>query len=179
MELTPTVVEDCVKVCEDQEKDALVIPEISVGEGFWARCRSLDKQIYIGERGFEAARFVKKEAFDAVGGYDQDLEAGEDYDLHYRIELAGYKISCITSLIRHHEGQLTSKKILRKCRYYGRSMNKYAKKNKLIRKPIYVQLWIKKWKLLVKNPQCFVGLILIKLVEFVFVGRHSRFVVLK
>jgi arabinofuranan 3-O-arabinosyltransferase len=48
MELTPNVVGECVAKAESGF-DAVIIPEVSVGEGFWAKCRALEKLCYIGD----------------------------------------------------------------------------------------------------------------------------------
>ena len=40
MELTPSVVEECVNRVKEGS-DAVIIPEVSVGVGFWAKCRAL------------------------------------------------------------------------------------------------------------------------------------------
>ena len=55
MEFTPRVVEECInKVTAGY--DAVIIPEVSVGFGFWAKCKALEKSCYIGAREFSCAR---------------------------------------------------------------------------------------------------------------------------
>ena len=111
MELTPHLIEECVKKSLNEDVDAIMLPEIRVGKGFWANCRALERLLYIGNPLIEAVRFIKKSVFENVSGYDEELEAGEDYDLHARIEEAGYKIGRVESFVKHHEGDLTLKKI--------------------------------------------------------------------
>ena len=47
----------------------------------------LEKLCYVGDDLIEAARFFRKSSFDAIGGYDVDLEAGEDWDLNQRLRV--------------------------------------------------------------------------------------------
>ncbi len=181
MELTCLLIEKCVKKCESKGLDALIVPEISVGNGYLTRCRALEKQLLIGENGYESARFIRKEVFNVIGGYDESLESGEDFDIHYRIEERGYIISRIDDLIKHHEGELTFKRIISKSKYYGKTVDCYVNKNKerLKNQMSLPQLYIKKLPTLTKNFQLVPGLFLIKFIEFIFVGWRARKELLK
>lgn len=177
MELTPYVMKECVGKCENENVDALVVPEISVGEGYLTKCRALEKRILIGETNYEAARFLRKNVFEDIKGYDESLEAGEDFDLHYRIEDKGYSISRINSFIKHHEGKLTIKKIITKNKYYGKTILVYAKKHKIrIRNQGSLpRVYLRKWKTLITNPILIPGLFFMKFCEFMLMGWRVRF----
>ena len=103
MELGPSVVQGCVEKSE-KHYDALVIPEVSSGTGFWAQCKALEKSCYLGDDTIEAARFFKRSVFQGIGGYDPELEAGEDWDLNQRIMKAGRRIGRTNTFIKHNEG---------------------------------------------------------------------------
>jgi len=50
MELSKKVVKECVEVISsDKKMGGVIIPEISVGEGFWAKCKALERECYIGD----------------------------------------------------------------------------------------------------------------------------------
>jgi glycosyltransferase involved in cell wall biosynthesis len=127
MELSPSVTEDCINVAS--RYDAVIIPEVSVGEGFWAGCKALEKSCYTGDDTIEAARLFRKTAFVNVGGYDPELEFGEDWDLNLRIQEAGYRIGRISSTITHNVGRLSLRDAILRKGHYGRSLKRYQKKH--------------------------------------------------
>lgn len=120
-----------LEICEKclKEYHVLVIPEISRGEGFWAMCKSMERRTYLGDELVEAVRCFRTDAFFQLGGYDESLEAGEDWDLHYRALMSGLHIGRATSCIIHDEGKLTLTGLMRKKYFYGRTIRKYWKKN--------------------------------------------------
>lgn len=171
MILTENVVEECVK--ESIFSDSIIIPEISFGDGFWAKCKSIEKQCYIGDENVESARFFKKEIFEYVNGYDKDLLFGEDKDIDLRIRENGFKIGRVVSFIRHDEQNINLWKTMKKKYRYGKTLERYrskhprhlSKQSKLIR-PAY----LRNWKLLIKNPVVSVGMFFMKSCEFMAVG---------
>jgi len=170
MELTPKVVEECVQEALSEDADAVMIPEIRVGEGFWAQCRAIERLTYIGDPLIESARFFRKEVFEKVGGYDEELEAGEDWDLHARVEDAGYKIRSISAFVRHHEGQLTLRGILRKRYYYGQTLMKYIVKHPKRAKKQFMPIrinYLKHWRLFINQPLYGCGILLMKAIEYI------------
>ena len=65
--------------------DALIIPEKSFGEGYWAACKAFERQFYIGDDAVEAPRVVRKSVFESIGGYDEALTGFEDWDFTRRL----------------------------------------------------------------------------------------------
>lgn len=169
MEMDPAVVESCVKKVGEQ-CDAVIIPEVSVGEGFWAKCKALEKACYVGDDLIEAARFFKRSVFESIGGYDSELEAGEDWDLNQKISKAGYQIGMINAFIKHHERRLGLRETMLKKHYYGKTLERYRRKHpkeanrqlKLIR-----PAFIRNWRELAKDPAHALGMLFMKICELV------------
>lgn len=170
MELTLRVVEKCVKeIQEGKEVKGIVIPEISIGKGFWAKCKALERSCYIGDETMEAARFFKKEIFEKMKGYDERIVGGDDYDFSQRIKEAGYKIARIPSYIIHHEGRLTLLGSMRKKFYYAQTVDFYRRKHPdLFAKQaiIFRPAFFRHWKRLIKDPIHTFGFIFMKICEF-------------
>lgn len=178
MELTRNVVNECaVKMI--QGFDAVIIPEISVGEGFWAECRALEKLCYVGDDLIEAGRFFRKDVFETVCGYDDGLVFGEDWDLNQRIKQAGFRVGRVSSFIKHNEGQLSLRQTMLKKSYYGKSLEAYsvkhpkeAKRQLMLIRPAFVR----NWRRLAKDPSHSFGMVLLKVCEFTYgwVGSKCR-----
>ena len=176
MDLTSNVIRDCVAKMMNGF-DALIIPELSVGEGFWAACKALEKLCYIGDDLIEAVRFFRKDVFEAVSGYDNSFVFGEDWDLNQRIKEAGFRIGRVNSFIKHNEGKLSLQQTMLKKNSYGKSLKEYcikhpqeAKKQLTLIRPAFVR----NWKKLVRDPFHFLGLIFLKACEFAYCWIGSK-----
>jgi glycosyltransferase involved in cell wall biosynthesis len=165
MEVQKTVVVDCLLAIE-KGCDALVIPEKSVGSGYWAKVRAFERQFILGDDSVEAARFFKKDIIKAIGGYDPNIVGAEDWDLHQRTIEQKYKICRIKSYIIHNEGNLQLKRLLKKKIYYGKAFLEYKKrypkafKNSVLRKGIFFHI-----PDYIRNPKYGFGVIVLKLLE--------------
>ena len=168
MELTPNVIKECVALCLQRGADAVMIPQVSVARGFLAECRKIERTLYIGYETFNMPRFFRREVFGSVGGFDESLVYGEDFDLGRRIEGAGYRIGRVRAEIRHYEGELSMKRIMLKAYYYGKALPSFIWKNpSLAMKGYSPAHYLRNFKLLLKHPIHLLGLIFMKLVEYI------------
>jgi len=128
MVLEPDVIAQAVTALDqDAELGSLVIPELAFGEGFLARCRAVEKQLYVGNDHVEAARVFRSTALEQVGGYDERLVACEDWDLADRTRAAGWRQGRIAAHVHHDEGRVTLMSAFAKKRYYGATAAPYLK----------------------------------------------------
>ena len=172
MELTPNVVVECVAKVESGF-DAVIIPEFSVGEGFWAMCRALEKACYVGDDLIEASRFFGKRVFEDVGGYDPQLEAGEDWDLNQRIMKRGFRIGRVSMFIKHHEGRLSLRGAVAKKHYYGQTLRLYKIKHPKVSKQqlrMFRYAFLRNRKKLENDPIHALGMLLMKACELAAIG---------
>lgn len=131
MILTPDVVGACVETLRsDPSVEAVVIPEESFGEGFWSRCKALERSFYVGVDWMEGARAFRRSTYLAMGGYDEAFVGGEDYDLPQRIEerFGPRAIARVGPFIRHDEQRLSLAKTCQKKFYYAQNLDKYREK---------------------------------------------------
>lgn len=127
--LQPHVIREAVESAENHDYDAIVIhntsdPTIS----FWSRVRKAERDCYRGDDLIVVIRFYRKEVFDAIGGYDEDLLAGEDYDFSNRLLMEGYKIGHITPEEVHIGEPKNLTDIVRKSYFYGKSIDRFINK---------------------------------------------------
>jgi glycosyltransferase involved in cell wall biosynthesis len=123
MELTAKVTEDCMSRAGDC--DAIIVPEITIGEGLVAEIRALERACYLGSYLFEAARFVRKSVFKSVGGFDVRLTGLEDYDFEAKLEERGCAVGHAAEPIHHIERNLDLGLYLRKRAYYSAGLALY------------------------------------------------------
>jgi glycosyltransferase involved in cell wall biosynthesis len=161
MELSKTVVEDCIRQVESYPSTSLrtlggiIIPEESVGEGFWAKCKALERSFYVGVDWIEAARFFDKRVFAEMKGYDEKQTGTEDFDLPQRIKekYGDGSIGRINSFIYHNEGRLSLAYTLGKKFYYAKTAKIYATKksnSEYFKKQSSI---LERYKLFFSNPK--------------------------
>jgi glycosyltransferase involved in cell wall biosynthesis len=119
MVLEPTIAIEVADAIVEQELDYLVLPELAFGESYFARCRALEKELYLGDPTVEAGRAIRRSLFEQVGGWDESLTAGEDWELSDRLVAAGARLGRVEGRVWHDEGVVRLSTQFRKKRYYG------------------------------------------------------------
>lgn len=178
MILGKKVISQCISlILKDSRVKAIIIPEKSIGIGFWTECKILERSFYLGTEWIEAARFFDRKAFEDLNGYDEKNTGTEDFDLPQRIikKYGKEAIGRIKEFILHDEGEISLIKQLKKKFYYGQNLNVY-KKNNLDYFNIQINV-IKRYSLflsdpkkLLKNPLVGIGLFFLKTLEFIAGG---------
>lgn len=172
MVLGKQVVEQCVDQFEaDKQVVGLVIPEESFGEGFWAKCKQLERSYYVGVEWMEAARAFRRKIYQKVGGYDEAMVSGEDWDLSQRVSEHG-KLGRVQEFIRHNEGKLKLSRTLQKKYYYAQKFAAYtnasaSKQNVGSQTSVLsrYKLYFSKPGRLFRNPVVGVGMLFMKTAE--------------
>jgi glycosyltransferase involved in cell wall biosynthesis len=128
--LDPKIVEEAVKKAETSGLGAILIHNTSDPHvSFWAKVRKFERDMYASDDLNVAVRFIRKDVFISIGGFDSQLVAGEDYDLHNRI-IRKYAIGKIQSKEIHLGEPKSIGEIARKHFYYGKTINLFLEKNK-------------------------------------------------
>lgn len=112
MMLSENVVEECVEKCEREGCIALYIPERIIGRGFCIRIRDFERSFY-NATCIDCVRFIRRNKFLEINGFDEDLTGPEDWDFDRRIKAVG-RVDIIDSPIYHNEGELRLNKYLEK-----------------------------------------------------------------
>ena len=162
MVLAPSVVVEVVALIEDGA-GMVTVPERSVGEGFWARVRAFERAFYEGRDEVEAPRFFRKDVFEQVGGFDEELDAGEDWDLALRARQIA-TLARTSSAISHLEGAPTYLQCCAKKGGYAAGIRAFARKHgvaalgRAARRP-YLEA---PWRLVWPHPLLGAGLVALK-----------------
>ncbi len=168
MILSKEVIAECVAKCEDEDYIALYIPEKIIGDGSWIKVRDFERSFYNASC-IDAVRFIKRDKFLEVKGFDDKLTPGpEDWDFDRRIKETG-DVGIIMSPLYHNEGEFNLKKYLCKKGYYSKSFDgyigKWGKDDPIIKKQLGARyrlfgVFIKngKWKRLIRHPLLTIGM---------------------
>lgn len=168
MELSPKVIESCVKTISGSKYKALVIPEKTVGNNYLNKIRAFEREMYEGDLSIEVARFFERKVFNEFKGYDEKITGAEDYDLPKRIS-SKYKIGRSKRYIFHHEEALDLWTQLKKKYYYASKSAIYAKKhpdlvatqgNLLFRKAYF-----RNWRKFLNSPVLGISFIVVRVLE--------------
>lgn len=168
MVLTEDVVSDCVAAAREQGLAGVVIPERSVGDGFWAACKALERSCYVGDDTIEAARFFSRKSFLRHGGYDEGMIGPEDWDLPARIR-QHEPIGRVSAEIIHLEGRLRLRDTVAKKFYYGRHAGEYLRRHPELARRQFVLIrpaFVRHRRRLVRTPVVAAGMVAMKLAEF-------------
>ena len=138
MMLSERVISECVEKCEQERCGALYIPERIIGEGSWIKVRDFERSFY-NATVIDCVRFVRKDTFLEVGGFDERLTGPEDWDFDRRIK-AITKTDIIISPLKHNEEKFNLRYYINKKHYYAHFFDAYISKwgrnDKIIKKQL-------------------------------------------
>ncbi|MHB1891190.1 MAG: glycosyltransferase family 2 protein, partial [Acidimicrobiales bacterium] len=130
------------------------------------RVRAFERSLYQGQASMEAARFFTREAFEALGGFDEELAAAEDWDLGIRARALA-RIGRTNAGIDHDEGRLTYRDACRKKGHYAVGVKRFVQKHG--RQALATGLdrpWLRRpWLLAWPSPFLGAGLLALKVGE--------------
>ena len=130
MVLPPRTVSAAMSVALATGADAVSVPEVSVGPGYWTACRALERSCYLDDPELYYPRLIRRDFLRRLGGFDETMSGPEDVDLRRRMDERNAELAhCDEVHILHDEGRLTLRSILTKRVYYGRSLPAFATAN--------------------------------------------------
>ena len=171
MILSENIISECVNKCEHEGCIALYIPERIIGKGFWVMVRDFERSFY-NATVIDCVRFVRRDKFLEIYGFDESLTGPEDWDFDRRIKEVG-KTDIIDSPIYHNEGKFNLIRYIKKKIYYVRSFDAYIKKwgknDPIVRKQLgfwyrYFGVFIEngKWRKLLSHFVLTLGMYLLR-----------------
>ena len=128
MLLNKQLVAEAVAAFErDCDLVALYVPLRWRGNNWIIRTRGFERAFYDATV-LDAVRIIKREVFIHVGGFDETLYAGEDWDLDKRVRQYG-KTGMLSTVMYHDEDEnITLKQFVKSMAYYSRNLSLYVKK---------------------------------------------------
>lgn len=163
-------IEKAVRACEEKGYDAIYTSVISEANNFWSRAKGLDRLCHIGDDAHEAARFLRRDVFLKIGGFDGSLKLyGDDLEVQARLDKMGCKTGRINALETHIDEITSPKEVFLKSFYYGCNSKRYIQKyptHSLMQLHPFRKVFLKNWRLLAQHPFLSLGLVVLKTVKY-------------
>jgi glycosyltransferase involved in cell wall biosynthesis len=169
--LDANVISDAVAKAETKGYGAIVIHNTSDPTvSFWAKVRKFERDMY--DSGFDelkiAVRFVRKDAFLSVGGFDTRMISGEDYDLHNRI-VRKYEIGRINAREVHLGEYKSLGEVARVNYFYGKNTRLFLRihKSRGFRQVSpFRKVYLRNYKKFLRDPILGTGFIVYQIVKY-------------
>lgn len=163
-------IEKSVIACEEKGYDAIYTSVVSETHNFWSKVKGLERECYVGDDLHEAARFLRRDVFFKIGGFDSSLKLhGDDLEVQARLNKMGYKTGRIDAVETHIDEIDSLKEVFLKSFYYGYNSKKYIQKHtshSLKQLHPFRGVFLKRWRLLARHPILTLGLIVFKIVQY-------------
>lgn len=171
--LDPKVVEECVSKINDGF-DAVVVhnsPDTRIS--YIAKIRKFEVDMYKYDITHSSARFVKRDIYKKIGGFNSKITAGEDYDFQNKLNRKKYKTGFIDAEALHLGEPTNIFKHLKKYYDYGKDFINYEEENKEESKQqlnFFRNVYVKNWKKFIKHPVLGFEFIIYNLFKYSFGG---------
>jgi glycosyltransferase involved in cell wall biosynthesis len=139
MEGTPEMLAAC-RAAHAAGAPAVIIPEITAGEGLLGRVRAWERDLVHAQRPLVFPRSLRKDLFFASGGFDESLAGFEDLDLSATLLERGVSVATAQAAVIHHEEGLTVGSYLGKRLHYAEGARTYRRKHPQIAEQLFSPL---------------------------------------
>lgn len=171
--LDPEVVSQCVAKA-NEGFDAVVVhnsPDVRVS---WiAKIRKFEVDMYKYDITHSSARFIRKDVYNKIGGFNEAITAGEDYDIQNKLNRNGFKTGFIDAEALHLGEPTNFWKHMMKYYQYGKDFVNYKQENQEESKEqlgVVRPVYLRNWKKFFKHPLLGIGFILYIIFKFGFGG---------
>lgn len=166
MRLTKNVLSEALSLVQ-KGKFIIALPELAVGTTFWEKSIALERNLYYQEKLLAAARLYPRYIFNKLGGFNEELFAGEDWDLSSRAEKKGYQLVFTHNPVIHSERVTSLKDFLRIKYYYIQNISRYAaiRPQQFATQSSFknrISIYIHHWPKLLADPFHFAGFVFLK-----------------
>ncbi|MEO5499666.1 MAG: glycosyltransferase [Candidatus Saccharimonadales bacterium] len=170
--LDPHVIEECMTLSQEGY-DAIVVHNSPDTRVSWvAKIRKFEVDMYKYDLNHSSARFVKKELYEKIGGFDPAVTAGEDYDFQNKLNRAGVKTAFANAEALHLGEPKTMRSHLLKYYSYGKDFINYQlvsqKSERSNQLGFFRAVYFKNWKKFLYHPFLGIAFIVYHCFKYLF-----------
>jgi ubiquinone/menaquinone biosynthesis C-methylase UbiE len=169
MELSPNLLEDCIKETSKSGSKAVIAPSREAPrKSFWAKCRSLEREIILSDKAEEIPLFIDLNTFRQVGGFDERLDPLDDWGLTLRLRDRDIRFGRVSAPLLTRQTTDLAEMFRRK---YVRGqlipllLREFPNAPQLRFGSRFADTYLRNWRLLIKSPILTVGLSFLKLLD--------------
>ncbi|MHB1210302.1 MAG: glycosyltransferase family 2 protein [Acidimicrobiales bacterium] len=123
------VVAECMRLVA-LGSDAIVVHNSpDVNAGLLSKIRHFEVSMYKYDLTYSSARFIRRTTFLAMGGLDEELTAGEDFDFQNRLNRTEIEVAFAEAEAIHLGEPTSLLPLLKKYYWYGGEFRKFKRKN--------------------------------------------------
>ncbi|HSX01872.1 MAG TPA: glycosyltransferase [Candidatus Saccharimonadia bacterium] len=154
--LEPTVVAECVAKAAEGYSAVVVHNSPDVRVSWIAKVRKFEVDMYKYDLTHSSARFVRRDVYQAIGGFNSAITAGEDYDFQNKLNRGGYRTGFVAAEALHLGEPKHFWSHLRKYYDYGRNFVHYQAANQDESKEQVFSfgrsVYVRNWRRFVRRP---------------------------
>lgn len=171
--LDKEVAEQCVKKATEGCEAVIVHNSPDVRVSWIAKIRKFEVDMYKYDITHSSARFVKKEVYQKIGGFNEKITAGEDYDFQNKLNRGGYKTGFVDAEALHLGEPTNIWKHMKKYYDYGKDFVNYKQENKEESKEqlgFLRGVYVRNWKKFIQHPILGIAFVAYSFFKFGFGG---------
>jgi|GEM_PF-326724 len=171
--LDKDVVLQCVEKASEGFEAVVVHNSPDTSVSWIAKIRKFEVDMYKYDITHSSARFVRKEVYKKIGGFNEEITAGEDYDFQNKLNREGYKTGFIDAEALHLGEPTSFWNHMKKYYDYGKDFVNYASENEKESKDqlgFFRNVYLRNWKRFVKNPLLGTGFIFYNILKYSYGG---------
>lgn len=171
--LESKIVEQCLSTIKEGYNTIVVHNTPDPTISWIAKVRKFEVDMYKYDLVYSAARFFKKSIFLNIGGYNEKITAGEDYDIQNRLNKKGYNTGFISAEAIHSGEPVNFWKHMKKYYNYGKDFvnyKEYNKKESRMQLAFVRPVYLKHWKRFFRHPILGISFIIYNFFKFGFGG---------
>ena len=169
--LEHNVIGEAVSTAESNCYSAIIIHNTSDPTvSFWAKVRKFERDMY--DSGLDelkiAVRFIRRDVFLSVGGFNTRMISGEDYDLHNRI-IKEYNIGRINAKEMHLGEYKSLGEVARINYFYGKNTGLFLRIHRsrgLRQVSPFRKVYLRNYKQFLRHPILSAGFIVYQTVKY-------------
>ena len=150
--LEGAVIEQCLEKAATGFDAVVVHNSPDTRPGWLGRIRRFEVDMYKYDLAQSSARFVRKDVFDRLGGFDETITAGEDYDFQNRLNDAGYRTGFVDAEALHLGEPIKLLPHLRKYHRYGREFATFTERNPATQLRFLRPVYVRNWRMFLAHP---------------------------